>query len=306
MFIAIVGVLFLAEYLAFWVYDIFVLILMLVSGYEMSRAISKKYSKPINLILFLYVAIGYVAFKVVHNFYGSLGITAFFAVLGILIIAALVYNMYSKKQNLSNIISTVFCMVYPLSIMVYFLALNYLNVGSAMPEGLAFTGWTYDAYATGVFVPNYRVISVIAVLLCASGTDIFALLVGMTLKGPKLAPSISPKKTISGGIGGLFGGMLGAGIILGLGYTGFMGLTPLNENIGVNIALYMGLGFGIGIANQIGDLIASYVKRYCEIKDYGNIFPGHGGMLDRIDGMILSSVYVFAYFTIILMVLQLL
>lgn len=302
MFIVIVGVLFLAEYVFAWVYDIFALALMFTAGYEMSKAISNKYSKPLNPIIFLYIALGYTAFKLVHHFYGSLGITTFFAVLGVLIIVALVYNMYSKKHNLSNIISTVFCLVYPVSIMVYFLALNYLNVGATLPEGLAFTGWTYDAMATGVFTPNYRIIAIIAMLLCSSGTDIFALLVGMTLKGPKLAPAISPKKTISGGIGGLFGGMLAAGILLGLGYTGFMGLTPLSEHAGVNVALYMGLGFGIAIATQVGDLIASYIKRYCEIKDYGKIFPGHGGMLDRIDGMILSAVYTFAYFTIILIV----
>ena len=302
MFAVIALVLFLSEYVLPIVYDAFVLLLMVISAFEICKAISKKYGRPIYAILFLYIFLGYMLFKITHSYFGRAGITSFFSILGFLIIVALIYNMFSERQTLSNIISTVFCMVYPLSIMVYMLALNYLGVGTESAKGLIFTDWTFDPMATGVFIPNYRAIAVISVLICSSFTDIFALIVGMKFKGPKLAPHISPKKTISGGIGGIFGGLLGAGVVLGLGYTGvIMGLTPLSDVVWKNILLYMGMGFGIAFFTEIGDLIASYIKRYCEIKDYGTLFPGHGGMLDRIDGIILSSVFTYAYFTVILM-----
>ena len=306
MFAVVIGVLFLTEYILPWAYDIFVLLLMMVAGYEMSKAISNKYGKPINMILLLYIVMGYTLFRVAHANFGRAGVTSFFAIFAILVIAALVYNMFSQRQNLSNVISTVFCMIYPMSIMIYMLALNYLNVGTEAVKGLAFTDWGYDPFATGEFVPNYRAIAVVSVIACSCLTDIFAMLVGMIFKGPKLAPHISPKKTVSGSIGGLFGAILAAGVVLCIGYTGFMGLTPLSNIVWINILLYLGMALGIGVFTQVGDLIASYVKRYCEIKDYGRLFPGHGGMLDRIDGIILSSVFIFAYLSSIIMIIELL
>ena len=190
-------------------------------------------------------------------------------------------------------------MVYPLAIMIYFLGLNYLPGNDT---GLAFTNWAYDPYATGVFLPNFRTIAIIMTFACASATDIMAFCIGSLFRGPKLAPAISPKKTISGAIGGLFGGMLGAAIIFGLSFTGFMGLSGMNENIVISLIQYLTLGLCIGFATEIGDLMASYIKRYCEIKDYGNLIPGHGGILDRIDGTMLAAVVAYLYMTVVVSV----
>ena len=175
-----------------------------------------------------------------------------------------------------------------------------LNYFPGATRGLAFDGWYYDPYAlTGSFLPNYKPIAIIMTFGCASCTDIMALFVGMIFKGPKLAPHISPKKTISGAIGGLFGGVIGAAIIWGLSFTGFMGLSGLNENIWISLALYLSLGLCIAFVTEVGDLIASYIKRFCEIKDYGTLIPGHGGVLDRIDGIMLASMVCYLFITMV-------
>ncbi|HEX8579343.1 MAG TPA: phosphatidate cytidylyltransferase [Allosphingosinicella sp.] len=108
-------------------------------------------------------------------------------------------------------------------------------------------------------------------MLVTWSTDIFAYFAGRSVGGPKLAPKISPNKTWSG----LFGGMLGAAVVGGLAAY-FFGLD----------LLFMVAGAPMGILAQLGDLYESKVKRRLGVKDSGSILPGHGGVLDRVDGLL--------------------
>jgi phosphatidate cytidylyltransferase len=102
-------------------------------------------------------------------------------------------------------------------------------------------------------------------------TDIFAYFAGRAIGGPKLAPRISPNKTWAG----LIGGMAGAGVLGAL--TGvILGIDPL----------LLFLGAPMGLLAQIGDLYESGVKRRAGVKDSGSLLPGHGGLLDRLDGLL--------------------
>ena len=125
-------------------------------------------------------------------------------------------------------------------------------------------------------------------------TDTFAYLVGRTLKGPKLAPKISPNKTISGAIGGLVFGAL-ATMALYLLFNLIPSFNALFESINLNIIHILMIGIEGSIANQIGDLYESSVKRKLGIKDFGKIMPGHGGILDRFDSLMFVApiVYIF-------------
>ncbi|MEZ5648301.1 MAG: phosphatidate cytidylyltransferase [Alphaproteobacteria bacterium] len=107
-------------------------------------------------------------------------------------------------------------------------------------------------------------------------TDIAAYLCGRIIGGPKLAPRISPQKTWSGFIGGtLFG------VIVSVAIT----FTHLQS-----IWLFLLLGGVIAIAAHLGDLLESTAKRYFGVKDTGRLIPGHGGLLDRIDGLVMAAV----------------
>ena len=110
-------------------------------------------------------------------------------------------------------------------------------------------------------------------------TDTFAYFVGRRFGRHKLMPKTSPKKTIEGSLGGIAGSII-ACIIFGLIFK-----LP----IGVMVIISL---FGSIIA-QMGDLIASAIKRYVDIKDYGKIIPGHGGVLDRFDSVLLVAPYVY-------------
>lgn len=130
-------------------------------------------------------------------------------------------------------------------------------------------------------------------------TDIFAYFFGMLFGKHKLCPTISPKKSVEGAVGGLvFGALAGTivGIILDVVSYGNV------ESFGDKALLIGGVYFIsliISATSQIGDLVASKLKRTYEIKDYGFIFPGHGGVMDRFD----STIFAGAIFFIIMQII---
>ena len=111
-------------------------------------------------------------------------------------------------------------------------------------------------------------------------TDSFAYFVGIFFGKHKLCPSISPKKTVEGALGGILGSCLGF-LLAGALFNSF----GLNFNL-LSLAL---VGIIASVISQIGDLSASVIKRAFNVKDYGNLFPGHGGILDRFDSVMLAA-----------------
>ena len=113
---------------------------------------------------------------------------------------------------------------------------------------------------------------IISIFVLVWANDVGGYVFGKIISGPKLCPKISPNKTISGFIGGVLCSVA---------------LAPL---------LHDGIFFGAAIAviASIGDLLESWIKRRCRVKDSGSILPGHGGLLDRVDGILLAVVVVAA------------
>ncbi|MBQ7973664.1 MAG: phosphatidate cytidylyltransferase [Clostridia bacterium] len=128
-------------------------------------------------------------------------------------------------------------------------------------------------------------------------TDILAYCVGKVLgKGsPKMAPKISPKKTWVGFIGGLFGGILGALIAVWI-ISGNSALSDhlfdLTGDASLTQIMFLAVGLAGAVITTLGDLYASYVKRKVGIKDFGRLLPGHGGVMDRVDGIILNVPFI--------------
>lgn len=248
------------------------------------------------LLILFFIIMGGIVFKV-----GAL-----------IIIATALYeyvNVY-KKTN-SKAIESVLILGYIINILIIFfnrtdllLPMIYLIVllSMAMPIFLK----SYNVISSAITVIGYIYIIdfftlltlmkewkngstfILLVFIIAWFSDTFAYYFGRYLgKGKfqkKLCPKVSPKKTVVGFIGGTIGST--AGVLLWANFV-----------MAINTPWYQLVLFGItaGIISQIGDLAASLIKRYIGVKDYGNIIPGHGGILDRFDSILFTVPVVYYY-----------
>lgn len=125
-------------------------------------------------------------------------------------------------------------------------------------------------------IPDVGFLAVGWTLTTVWATDIGAYTAGRAFRGPKLIPAISPKKTWAGFVGGLVGA-----IIWSVGYYAVFGFTWIT---GVLLPTLI-----VSLLGQIGDLFESWVKRHFGVKDSGNLFPGHGGVMDRADSAVMAT-----------------
>lgn len=140
-------------------------------------------------------------------------------------------------------------------------------VGSTLFIGLSFNLLTI----TRNFDMNY----IIYLLLITTMTDTFALFTGMLIGKHKLCPKISPKKTVEGLIGG---------VLMGAFVATCFYITVINSSISIVLLIF--ISALLCLVGQLGDLLFSSIKRYYGIKDFSNLIPGHGGILDRFDSLI--------------------
>lgn len=302
--VAILALAFLSRLVTLYVFDLVVLAMAVMGVVEIARVLErqKKYSNILVVGTFpaiLYL-IALVVIKKNWNWqYLIIGIfIAMIAYFLLIFLIALLSKETTKKEmekydiTGAKPISYAFeKAIYSLGVFVYpgllFLTMILLNHFSE----LAFVSTVYQSYDN---LATFILLFTFVVTIC---TDSLAMVVGSTLKGPKLCPLISPNKTVSGAIGGLVGGV-GSGMIL---YAIFCTSKAFKGEFGIingsfwMIALIALIG---SIISQLGDLLASSLKRKARVKDYGTIFPGHGGVMDRVDGLVFNSLFCFLAFTL--------
>ncbi|MCD7830791.1 MAG: phosphatidate cytidylyltransferase [Firmicutes bacterium] len=149
--------------------------------------------------------------------------------------------------------------------------------------------------AVSVAVEENGVFLVPLIIICSWGTDIFAYVFGSLFGRHKLSPVVSPKKSIEGSVGGT---VMAAALTVAYG-----AIVSHFTSLSANYAALFVTGILISVISQMGDLNASAIKRSHNVKDFGKIFPGHGGMLDRFDSVIAAcpALYIisllFTYFS---------
>jgi len=132
--------------------------------------------------------------------------------------------------------------------------------------------------------------SLVTFLLCVVWAgDIAALYVGRAWGRRKLAPTLSPNKTLEGALGSVAGSLLATGALLGVAYLFEMANSERLSFHAEAWYYWLGLAVVVNIAAQVGDLVESAIKRSVDVKDSGSLLPGHGGVLDRIDALLLAA-----------------
>ncbi len=196
------------------------------------------------------------------------------------------YILAKNIMNIENIYITMFMFILFLCSIIYLLngKKNIIDVAITF-LGILYIVIFLDFIILTIDNLEYGNIYVWTIFIISFMTDTFAYFAGSFFGKHKLIPSISPKKTVEGSIGGILGSTLGC-IIFGY----YM-------NLDISTMIIIGsLG---SIIAQIGDLFASSIKRFVGIKDYGNLIPGHGGVLDRFDSVILVAPFIYYIITLL-------
>lgn len=213
-----------------------------------------KIEKTLGLVGYVFAIVYYLALLFYH---GNVNGALFLAVE--LMAAAGVYVLTYPKYNTEQVFACILGLLY-LPLM-----LSYIYQIRIAEDGL-FSLWL--------------------IFLCSWGCDTCAYCVGVLFGKHKLAPVLSPKKSIEGAVGGVIGAAL-LGAIYGVVVNNYM----VMENAPLYFAIICAVG---AVISQFGDLIASGIKRQHNIKDYGKLIPGHGGILDRFDSVIFTAPMIYA------------
>ena len=268
-FVAIItGFFLLREFVHPAFFNILIWFLCAFGTYEVVRALKQLNSKFIN-VLALVSGLIVIPLYVVLDYF--LGINALLISVSYLLITVIIYFIYSfikfDEVNFLGLIP----LVYP----------SLLLLCMAGANNLVYNGF----------------IALLLIFVISPFTDTMAYFTGMVYnkirkgQAKKLCPNLSPKKTQAGAIGGLIGGAVG-GILV------YLIFRP-EICLGLPLLVFAIIGLIASVLTQIGDLFESFIKRKVGLKDMGKIMPGHGGVMDRIDGITFASLFIYIVFLVI-------
>lgn len=238
-----------------FLFDFMLLCMAALGANEMLRIFENKIVKPHRVITVLYP----VLLLPMMSLFGIewAVIITMTAILAVLAVAVPCH----ETVTVEGIALTFLSMVYPSGLLVCMVAINHLAPFSALVLAFAVTPLA----------------------------DVMAYFVGSTFKGPKLCPKVSPNKTISGAIGGLLGGVIAAILVCTVLYNATGYTVHYFDKKWVEIIVYAVIGIVGAMFTILGDLVESLMKRKLGIKDMGKLLPGHGGVMDRIDGILFEA-----------------
>ncbi|MEG2428933.1 MAG: phosphatidate cytidylyltransferase [Oscillospiraceae bacterium] len=251
-----------------FVFNVILCAVALIAVHELLLAIGATKNIPLTatalvtgVIPFLFFGINY---NIDDNLKKNIIITASLAIFCIFLV---IYFVSRKKLSFIKFVSTVF---FSIAVPLMFSTLILLRV-------------KYDNY-----IGLYYTFLIFA---CAWGSDTGAYFAGKFLGKHKLAPKISPNKTVEGVIGGVFSCMIFVTLVTGGFYLVLKNM--FNFTMHINFITLAIVSICASIVGVFGDLSASAIKRQCKIKDFGSILPGHGGVMDRFDSMLLIAPFFF-------------
>ncbi len=258
--IPLILLLVMAVFFSNWFLRGLIYIIALFSQYEIVRAANRKIP---NMNHHLPLILGVV----VPPIFLLLGWKYVVLAYGVGIFWMMTEAIFNKRRDMNTLMLGIFTLLYP---SVFFTALFGLSLLQDV---------------------QLRILAILIAVVTAVATDTFAYFIGSAFGKHKLITRISPNKTIEGAVAGYIGGYA---MLLLMGY-----LFRLNSGFQINLIHFVILGAILPAVAQVGDLLASMIKRYFGIKDFGNMFPGHGGMLDRFDSSSFICPLVYLYFTLI-------
>ncbi len=270
-----------------FVVDALIYTFSLIGTFEMLRALKEKTTKYERWIVWGFAIICIPVSVLMKYFlgWGTTSIGVCILALTVCLLSLLVFR--HDETSLESIGLSFLAAVYP----TIFLSMLAIANHAKVPTGLETFGFDSRLLVLFIFV-------------LVPAVDALAYLFGKFLRRffpQKLAPVLSPNKTIVGCVGGIVGGLLAATAI----YFVYNAIPSGGsyEQMQIWLPIYLLIGFVTSIATMFGDLVESCIKRKLHVKDMGDIMPGHGGILDRLDSTLYASVAVYAIYALISLLL---
>ena len=265
-------------------FDALVYAFALIGSFEMMRALKEKTTKAERGVTFAYALVAVPSVAVFAYFWGF-GVQAAAVAFFLFALALLCLLVIKHEEStLESLGLSLLSGVYPTLLLCLLTLVNHASPATALVQ------YGFDSRLLILFI--------FVVSPCA---DSIAYVFGRCFKKyfpKKMAPKLSPNKTVIGGIGGLVGGVLGAAIL----YFIYNAVCGSFEQMYIWLPVYLVIGLVAAIATAFGDLVESCIKRKVGLKDMGKIMPGHGGVLDRIDGTLFATVVVYVAFMAIFLI----
>ncbi|MBP5177922.1 MAG: phosphatidate cytidylyltransferase [Clostridia bacterium] len=262
--ITITGFFLLRQFVDYRLFNVLVFGLMITGTFEMVRAFKEKLTFFVKCVIWAYA----ISIVPLMTFFADVWAPVTFAAM-LLIVSSLVFEFDAIDPEKAGV--GMLALFYPAGLITAMAAVNGFGKTVAGDSG---------------FIP------LLLIFVIAPFADAGAYIVGSIVKGKKLSPVISPNKTISGFIGGLVAGALGAFLI----WLVFPSARGAVAGVSWEWALYIMIGFIASAVSTFGDLVEGALKRKLDIKDMGGLLPGHGGMLDRIDSTMYVAVLILVLF----------
>ncbi len=247
------------------IFDIIVLTVAILCSVEFNLSLGERTNKVQKRVSIIFTVIAFIT----AVFFKS----SLFTVVSVYLFCALIYASFVEStKSIEKISYFLLSLVYPTIPLLFITLINQMGA--------------------------FSLFALVILLATTTFTDTFAYLVGSRFKGRKLCEKISPNKTVSGAIGGLFGGVI-AGVLAYLVFLAF-NVSPFAGADKLSAVLFIIISSVLSsIVTQVGDLFESSIKRGLGVKDMGNLLPGHGGMLDRVDGLMFNAIAIYLCYALL-------
>lgn len=245
--------------------DLIVLAVALMASYEFNTALKDKTSKAQKILSITFSGLSVL---MAVFFRASL-----FTFISAYVACSIIYCALSENsKQIDKIAHFVLSLIYPTIPLLFISLINQMG--------------------------EISLYALVTMMVTTVMTDTFAYIVGSKLKGRKLCPNISPKKTVSGALGGLIGGIV-SGVLVYYVFK-LCGQNPFVVQNEISVILFIISSSALfSIVTQVGDLFESSLKRSLNVKDMGSLLPGHGGMLDRVDGLMFNAMAVYLCYVLL-------
>lgn len=293
-----------------YIFDVLIAGLMIVCALEVENVLHKMDRPTHTVAVALYPIICFVIVILVANseYFAAHAIIAMILSLIAMDVILFAYPLiFSKMGNkakerdefggslvhysFTRTINTMFVCFWPTFLFSFAFMINHYDTLSMASF--------IDAYTTPEMGVSFGLLGLVMLFATTMCADTCAMLTGRFIGGPKIClAKLGPGKSWTGLIGGIAGACI-AGMIVYFIFNAFYGYNVLFSSLGYNAGTFLLGGLFCGIFNMAGDIFSSFFKRRAVIKDFSQLIPGHGGIMDRCNGLVCNAVFVFIFFIIL-------